>query len=80
MSDPVSTKPLRSRAISGGSQPVCASAPMKMKSPPESRRSVAPVSRSRTSMASSEVSPCAAATSTPPRQPMFRLEAIWSTR
>ena len=62
-SEPVSTKPRRSSAISGGSHAVSASAPMKMKSPPDSSRVVSPVSPLRTSIASSESSPCAATTS-----------------
>ena len=45
---------VRSRAISGGSQPVSASAPMKMNSPPDSSRGrLAGRARSRTSIASS---------------------------
>ena len=63
ISGPVRTKPRLSSAISGGSHAVCASAPMKMYSPPESSRVVSPVARSRTSIASSEASPCAATTS-----------------
>ena len=60
-SGPVSTKPpFGSSAISGGSQSVSASAPMKMNSPPDSSRVASPVSALRTSIASSDASPCAA--------------------
>jgi hypothetical protein len=79
MSEPVSTKPRRSSAISRGSQPVCASAPMKMYRPPDSSRVVSP-SASRTSIASSEASPCTAATSQRVRVRMFGRAASWSTR
>ena len=44
---------LPSTAISGGSQPVSASAPMKMYSPPDSSREVVPIARLRKSIASS---------------------------
>ena len=55
---PVSTYPRSSSAISLGSHAVSASAPMKTKRPPDAKRLVAPVARSRMSIASSDASPC----------------------
>ena len=53
---------------------------MKMKSPPDSSRVDSSVSASRRSIASSDASPCAPATSVRVRTAMFGRVAIWSTR
>ena len=79
-SAPVSTYPLGSSATSSGSHDVSASAPMKMKSPPDSSRVVSPVSESWTSIASREPSPCAAVTFVRNHVWMFFRFAICSTR
>ena len=77
---PVRTKPWSSSAISGGSHAVSASAPIRMKRPPDSSRVDSPVSAFRTSIASSDESPCAATTSVRRITSMFGRVAIWSTR
>ena len=48
---------------------------MKMKSPPDSSRVVSPVAELRTSIASSDASPCAATTSVSTRTSMFDRDA-----
>jgi hypothetical protein len=57
-----------SRAISGGSQSVSASAPMKMKSPPHGLRIVVEVARSAISIASSLTSRARRRPRSPPRR------------
>ena len=80
ISEPVSTKPRLSSAISGGSHAVWASAPMKMNIPDEPSRVVSPVSRLRTSIACSERSPRTARISVLKIVRMFGRVPIWSTR
>jgi Glutathione S-transferase N-terminal domain len=62
-SSPVSTYPRLFRAMSAGSHPVSASAPMKMKSPPLSWRLTVPLALSTISIAVRCVSPWAVCTS-----------------
>src|SRR5204862_1530281 len=79
-SAPVSTKPRPSRAISGGSHAVSASAPMNRNRPPDSIRVVSPVAELRTSIASSDASPYAPVTSVENRTSMFVRAASWLMR